>query len=54
LGDKDSFITVRQGKKGDKAEDAPEAWKPLWIRGRWLRDEWGTEWLQADQIEAIS
>ena len=54
LGDRDSFITVRQGKKRDRETDAPEPWKPLLVRGRWLRDEWGTEWLQVEQVKTIS
>jgi hypothetical protein len=53
LGDRESFITVRQGKKRDQEAGAPEAWKPLWIRGRWMRDEWGTSWLQAEQVKTL-
>ena len=54
LGDRDTFVVVRQGKKVEQTSDAPEAWKPLLVRGRWTRDEWGTKWLQADRIKAIS
>ena len=54
LGDRDSFVIVRQGKKGKSTMDPPEVWKPLLVRGRWVQDQWGTGWLQADQIKATS
>ncbi len=50
LGDQDFYITVR----GDRDEAAPEPWRPLAIRGRWLADQWGTRWFQADSIREIS
>jgi DNA polymerase III alpha subunit len=49
VGDQKSYITVR----GDKADYAPETWQPLLIHGRLSRDQWGTQWLQADTIREI-
>ncbi|MFN2219810.1 MAG: hypothetical protein ACK2UA_14475, partial [Anaerolineae bacterium] len=49
LGDSDTFVIVR----GEPAQQAPPSWRPLLVRGRWLGDEWGTFWLQAEGIEPI-
>jgi len=54
LGDRESFVIVRKGKERTRRPDAPESWKPLLVRGRWVQDQWGTGWLQADQIKATS
>jgi DNA polymerase-3 subunit alpha len=49
LGDGETFVTVR----GEPSHQTPPAWRPLLVRGRWLGDEWGTFWLQAESIELI-
>ena len=49
LGDGQSFVVA----KGDAARQAPPAWQPLLVHGRWLSDEWGTSWLQAEEIERL-
>ncbi len=49
LGDEDSFLVVRQRE----AARAPRPWEPLLVRGRWVRDEWGTEYLNAESIQAV-
>ena len=36
--------------KGDEKLKNPEPWLPLRIRGRWLHDEWGFSWFQAEEI----
>ena len=49
LGDGETFIVVR----GRKADQAPRPWEPLLLRGRWLSDEWGICWLQAETISPV-
>jgi DNA polymerase III alpha subunit len=46
LGDGDTFIQV----KPPRTTKAPPSWKPVQVRGRWANDEWGSGWLQADEI----
>ncbi len=47
LGDGDTFIVV-QG-----SESLPAPWQPLFLRGRWMDDEWGTFWLQAEEMTSV-
>ncbi|HSG17746.1 MAG TPA: DNA polymerase III subunit alpha, partial [Anaerolineae bacterium] len=49
LGDGRSFIIVR----GDDGLQKPEPWLPLWLRGRWLVDEWGSGWLQIEETALL-
>jgi DNA polymerase III alpha subunit len=49
LGDGESIVIVR----GEPDQQAPPPWQPLLVDGRWLGDEWGTFWLQAESIEPI-
>ncbi|MGB3712867.1 MAG: DNA polymerase III subunit alpha, partial [Candidatus Promineifilaceae bacterium] len=49
LGDQKTFVVARP----DESLESPQAWIPLKIRGRWLSDEWGTQWLQVEAIEHI-
>jgi DNA polymerase III alpha subunit len=46
LWDGETWITV----KGNRAQKTPPSWEPLLLRGRWVGDEWGTYWLQADEM----
>jgi hypothetical protein len=32
----------------------PAPWQPILARGRWLRDQWGAEWLQLEDVQALS
>jgi DNA polymerase-3 subunit alpha len=50
LGNGQTFIVVR----GDAASKAPAPWLPLLVRGRWIADEWGRAWLQAEEITAYT
>ncbi|MDX1613600.1 MAG: DNA polymerase III subunit alpha [Candidatus Promineifilaceae bacterium] len=49
LDDGQSYILV-------KSQEAhkPPSWQPLRIRGRWLADEWGGAWLQAESIHPLN
>jgi DNA polymerase-3 subunit alpha len=49
LGDQQTFVVAR----ADESLESPKAWIPLKIRGRWLKDEWGTRWLQVEKLEHI-
>ena len=49
LGDGRSFIIVR----GDDGLQKPEPWLPLLLRGRWLVDEWGSGWLQIEEMRLL-
>jgi hypothetical protein len=49
LGDGDSFVIAR----GDAALRAPSPWQPLLLQGRWTDDEWGTAWLQVEEMKEI-
>jgi DNA polymerase III alpha subunit len=48
LSDGDTFVTAR-----GPSSETPKPWQPLLVRGRWLRDEWGTGWLQIDQMRLV-
>jgi hypothetical protein len=48
LGDGQRFVTVK-AERGDKTFKAPPAWQPLLVRGRWIGDNYGTWWLQAEE-----
>jgi DNA polymerase III alpha subunit len=50
LGDGQTFVVA----KGDAARQAPPPWQPLLVQGRWLGDEWGTSWLQVEEIERVA
>jgi hypothetical protein len=32
----------------------PSPWQPILARGRWLRDQWGAEWLQLEEVQMLS
>jgi hypothetical protein len=32
----------------------PAPWQPILARGRWLRDQWGAEWLQLEDVQTLS
>ena len=49
LGDGETFVIA----KGTKSLKAPPPWQPLILQGRWLSDEFGTSWLQVEQILRI-
>jgi DNA polymerase-3 subunit alpha len=49
LGDGETFITVKE-PAGVKA---PPTWQPVLIRGRWVGDNWGSFWLQAEKMQKI-
>ena len=49
LGDGRSFIIVR----GDDGLQKPEPWLPLLLHGRWLVDEWGSGWLQIEEMRLL-
>ncbi|UCG24632.1 MAG: hypothetical protein JSW55_01110, partial [Chloroflexota bacterium] len=49
LGDGRSFIIVR----GDDRLQKPEPWLPLLLHGRWLVDEWGSGWLQIEEMRLL-
>ena len=46
LADAHTFMVARQRE----GKSNPPSWEPLVVRGRWQTDEWGTSWLQADEI----
>jgi len=49
LGDRETFVIARQ----DDSLPAPQTWRPMVLRGRWLSDEWGTGWLQVEKTEVM-
>jgi DNA polymerase III alpha subunit len=49
VGDGNTFVVA----KGESTKPSPPPWQPLLLRGRWLGDEWGTYWLQVDQIDLV-
>jgi DNA polymerase III alpha subunit len=52
LWDGETWIVVRVAK-GDRSQKRPPAWEPALIRGRWVGDEWGACWLQAEQVQIV-
>jgi len=49
LGDSQDFVIAQ----GDERLEKPEPWLPLLLRGRWLVDEWGSGWLQVEEIRLL-
>jgi DNA polymerase-3 subunit alpha len=50
LWDGQTWVIVR----GDPpSSQAPPAWQPLLVHGRWTGDEWGSRWFQARDIQVI-
>jgi hypothetical protein len=49
LGDGDTFVIAR----AKPAEGTPPPWQPLLVQGRWMSDEWGTAWLQVDEMAPV-
>jgi DNA polymerase III alpha subunit len=46
LWDGETWVTV----KVSKSQKRPPSWEPLILRGRWIGDEWGTYWLQVEEM----
>jgi len=55
VGDGQSYTTAIAPQKSNatKKLTTPRSWAPMIITGRWLRDEWGSGWLQVEQIEML-
>jgi DNA-directed DNA polymerase III PolC len=49
LGDGDTFVIAR----AKPAEGTTPPWQPLLVQGRWMSDEWGTAWLQVDEMAPV-
>jgi DNA polymerase III subunit alpha len=49
LGDGRTLVVAQ----GDPTSKAPPPWRSVLVRGRWIADEWGSAWLQADEIITI-
>ncbi len=49
LGDGTTFVVART----ERGQPMPAPWEPLLVRGQWVVDEWGDEWLQVSEIERI-
>ncbi len=49
LGDGRDFVIVR----GNERLAKPEPWLPLLLRGRWRIDEWGSGWLQVEEMRFL-
>ena len=50
LGDGDTLVIAR----GERDAPSPPPWAPLLVRGRWMGDQWGEEWLQIEKYESLS
>jgi DNA polymerase-3 subunit alpha len=50
LGDRQTFVIAR----ASTASKTPPPWQPLLVRGRWRSDEWGTSWLQVEEMSAYA
>jgi DNA-directed DNA polymerase III PolC len=50
LWDGETWVTV----KVNKSQKGPHSWEPLLLRGRWVGDEWGTYWLQVEEMQDMS
>jgi hypothetical protein len=49
-------IYVSDGETFVRAQhegQAPRAWQPLRVRGRWRKDAWGGGWLEAEEMVAL-
>lgn len=49
VGDGDTYLTVRSAATGA----LPRSWAPLSLTGRFMQDEWGICWFQADSIRLL-
>jgi DNA polymerase III subunit alpha len=46
FSDDRTYVTV-------KGIRSPRAWQPLLLHGRWLLDEWGSGWFQAEEVRPV-
>jgi hypothetical protein len=46
LGDGETFVVA----KARSADGMPPPWQPLLVQGRWQSDEWGSAWLQVEEM----
>jgi hypothetical protein len=51
LWDGETWIVARSSSS-EKAV-RPSAWEPVLLRGRWVGDEWGSFWLEVDELEYL-
>jgi hypothetical protein len=49
LGDGHTFVLA----KGNEALKSPPPWQPVLLQGRWLSDEFGTNWLQVNKMTKL-
>ena len=49
LWDGDTWIVAKM--RLSKKTVSP--WEPLLLRGRWVGDEWGTHWLQVEEMHNV-
>jgi DNA-directed DNA polymerase III PolC len=49
LWDGETWITVRLSK----SQKRPPSWEPVLLRGHWVNDEWGTYWLQVEEMRSL-
>ncbi len=49
IGDRTSFAVAIPGP----SLPTPQPWQPVLLHGRWLKDEWGMAWLQADELTLL-
>jgi DNA polymerase III alpha subunit len=50
LGDGETFVIA----KPRPGSETPPAWQPLLVHGRWLGDEWGSFWLQVEELARMT
>jgi hypothetical protein len=51
LWDGETWIVARSSSSEKTIR--PTAWQPVLLRGRWVGDEWGSFWLDVDELEYL-
>ncbi len=54
IGDGETFVIARLDKQLAAERVRRPVWRPMRLAGRWLRDEWGNGWFQAEELRIMN
>lgn len=54
IGDGETLAIARFNKQLAAERVRRPYWQPMWLSGRWRRDEWGGGWLQIEAIDMLN
>jgi hypothetical protein len=51
LWDGEAWVIARSSNSEKVSK--PSSWEPILLRGRWVSDEWGSSWLEIDEMRYL-